>query len=86
MPKLTEPQVRILEAVKADWLVAFVKLVQDAESRCAQCGKLIYVDITEGGNAPDWRDESGDYGCSLSPYTNEDGAGGHEPVRLKRQT
>ena len=60
---------------------AFVRVAQDAQSRCTQCGEYIYLDIVEGGGVPDWRTNDGDYGCVNSPETCEDGTGGHEPQR-----
>lgn len=75
--------VKWLEEYGADkFYDAFVLTAQDAESECVQCGEPIFLDIVEGGGAPDWRTEGGDYGCSDSPDTNEDGQGGHEPKRL----
>jgi hypothetical protein len=34
-----------------------------------------------GGGVPDWSTEKGDFGCDESPYTHEDGTGGHMPVK-----
>jgi|KBSSwiStaDraftv2_1062776.scaffolds.fasta_scaffold504957_3 hypothetical protein len=66
---------------------AFVATAQDAESQCIHCGQKIYLDIVEGGGAPDWgsalKGFSGlDYGCPDSPDTNEEGTGGHQPKKL----
>lgn len=58
---------------------AFIRSVQNAESVCVHCGEQIYCDIVEGGGVPDWRTSDGDYGCSYSPDTNDEGTGGHEP-------
>lgn len=57
----------------------FLKIAQDAKSRCAQCDEAIYLDIAEGGGVPDWKTMDGDYGC---PNTFE-GCGDHMPERLK---
>lgn len=67
----------------------FVAIAQYAESRCANCREPIYLDIVEGGGAPDWRTEDGDYGCPDSPETDryvggvDGGTGGHIPRKLR---
>lgn len=62
---------------------SMIYAVQGAASRCVHCGQTIYCDIVEGGGVPDWHDGTGDYGCPDSPDTNDEGTGGHEPVKFK---
>lgn len=59
------------------FLESFMVTAHGAESECVNCGEPIFLDLLEGGGCPDWRTEDGDYGCSDSPDTNEDGTGGH---------
>lgn len=58
---------------------AFVAVAQGAEGTCINCRQPIYLDIVEGGGAPDWKTIDGDYGCERSPDTTEEATGGHEP-------
>ncbi len=86
-----------LEKSRAEWVSwlesygagnfydSFVRNAQDAMSRCIHCHEHIYLDIVEGGGVPDWHN-NGDYGCSDSPDTNDEGTGGHEPVSSGRNT
>jgi hypothetical protein len=64
---------------------AFVRTAQGAASRCTNCREAIFLDIVEGGGVPDWRTAGGDYGCSESPDTVNEGpdagAGAHTPAR-----
>jgi hypothetical protein len=64
------------------FLDSFLSNVEGAESTCKHCGETIYLDLLVGGGCPDWSTEDGDYGCSDSPDTDEDGTGGHAPQRL----
>lgn len=59
---------------------AFIESAQGAQGQCIHCGEAIYLDIVEGGGVPDWRTSDGDYGCSDSPDTSEDGVGGHTAI------
>jgi hypothetical protein len=65
---------------------SLIRSLQGAESVCQHCGEPIFCDIVEGGGVPDWGtrfpDEIGglDYGCGMSPDTNEEGTGSHCPV------
>lgn len=67
---------------------AFVATAQYAESECVYCGEPIFLDIVEGGGAPDWGTafDDGkpglDYGCSDSPDTNDEGQGSHKAKNL----
>lgn len=54
--------------------------VQGCQSVCVHCGETIYLDFFNGGGVGDWEID-GDYGCSQSPDTNDEGTGGHHPVR-----
>lgn len=60
---------------------AFVYNAQGAKSKCAHCGEEIFLDIVEGGGVPDWKTSDGDYGCSNSPETTDEGTGGHFPEK-----
>lgn len=60
---------------------AFLSTVEGAESTCVYCGEKIYVDVLIGGGVPDWSTQSGDYGCSDSPETNDECCGPHMPVK-----
>jgi hypothetical protein len=73
----------------AAWLMAYgaarlfdsmMQTVQGARSVCVFCGQSIECDIVEGGGVPDWKTHEGDYGCSNSPDTTEEGSGGHAPT------
>ena len=61
---------------------SLLRNVQGAQSKCIHCGEFIYLDFFEGGGIGDWSTEDGDYGCSESPDTNDDGCGSHEPKTL----
>jgi len=64
---------------------AFVQTVQDARGTCRNCQQAIYLDIIEGGGAPDWRTRDGGYSCAEHPDTVRDpdnGVGSHEPIKL----
>jgi len=63
---------------------AFSDIAQDAESECTRCHEKIYLDIVEGGGIPDWRTADGDYGCSDSPDSTDDGSGDHVPAKLRQ--
>lgn len=63
------------------FLDVFLKTVENAESTCIHCGQKIYVDVLIGGGVPDWSTEDGDFGCEKSPESNEEGCGGHMPVK-----
>jgi hypothetical protein len=65
----------------AEFLDAFLRTVEGAQSTCRYCNRAIYVDVMIGGGVPDWSTEKGDFGCDESPYTHEDGTGGHMPVK-----
>lgn len=85
-------QKKSIEEQKKDWLAwfksygakkfldSFLRNVEGAKSECEFCGEDIYVDVLIGGGVPDWSTEDGDFGCSYSPETNEEGTGGHSPV------
>lgn len=60
---------------------AFIRTAQGARSLCVHCEARIFLDIREGGGVPDWRTRDGDYGCPDSPDTDDEGTGGHEPIR-----
>lgn len=64
-----------------NFLEAFLKNVENAESECQYCHCKIYVDVLIGGGVPDWSTESGDFGCAESPDTNDEGTGGHMPYK-----
>jgi hypothetical protein len=81
--RLKEAWVKWLEQYgAAKFYESFMKIAQDAKSTCVFCGEEIYLDIAEGGGCPDWRTIDGDYGCSASPDTNEEGTGSHQPEKL----
>lgn len=61
---------------------AFVRTAQYARGLCEHCGESIYLDVVEGGGVPDWRDESGSYGCPDSPDNSDEGTGAHVPEKL----
>lgn len=63
------------------FLDSFLNNVEGAESTCKYCGERIYVDVLIGGGVPDWSTEDGDFGCSNSPDTGEEGTGGHAPIK-----
>lgn len=67
----------------ARFLDSFLENVEGAKSVCKHCGQDIYVDVLIGGGVPDWSTERGDFGCVNSPDTNEEGTGGHMPVKRK---
>lgn len=62
-----------------DFLDAFLRDVEGAESTCIHCGEKIYVDVMIGGGVADWSTHDGDFGCPNSPETNDEGTGGHTP-------
>lgn len=66
---------------KYDLFDALLHSIQGAKSECRNCHREIFCDIIEGGGVPDWKTSDGDYGCINSPYTNDQGTGGHEPVK-----
>ena len=71
---------------KGELFDSLIYSIQNAKSECANCGEEIYCDIVEGGGVPDWGTKMHgskglDYGCFDSPDTNEDGTGGHVPVK-----
>ena len=66
-----------------NFLEAFLLNVEGAKSTCRHCGEKIYVDVMIGGGVADWSTEDGDFGCPDSPDTNDDGTGGHEPVKRR---
>ena len=68
------------------FLDSFLYTVEGAESTCCQCGEKIYVDVMIGGGCPDWSTKDGDFGCPLSPDTNDEGTGGHAPIKRKNRT
>ena len=62
--------------------------VQGVQSTCKHCGETIYCDIVEGGGCPDWGTKVPncvglDFGCPDSPDTNNEGTGGHAPIKGK---
>lgn len=65
------------------FLNAFLSNVEGAESTCRHCHQKIYVDVMVGGGVPDWSTKDGDFGCHESPDTNDEGCGGHEPVKRR---
>lgn len=73
----------LLKYGAAEFFDAFMRNAQGAEGRCVHCDQRIYLDIAEGGGVPDWRTADGDYGCSESPDTCEDGCGSHIPRRIQ---
>lgn len=82
MDKAKAGWVKWLKSYGADkFFDAFVRTAQYAESRCVNCEQEIYLDIVEGGGAPDWRTAEGDYGCEDSPDTDDEGVGSHVPVK-----
>ena len=66
------------------FLNSFLHNVEGAQSTCRHCGETIYVDVMVGGGVPDWSTEDGDFGCPNSPDTNDEGTGGHMPIKRKR--
>ena len=86
MPKITKKAkkewLEWLEWYGTDkFLDAFLESVEGSQSVCVHCQQPIYVDIMEGGGVPDWSTEDGDFGCSSSPDTNDEGTGGHCPMK-----
>lgn len=63
------------------FLNSFLASTEGAQSTCKNCKEHIYVDVLIGGGVPDWSTEDGDFGCLFSPYTNDEGTGGHEPIK-----
>lgn len=63
------------------FLDAFLANVEGAVSQCRHCTRPIYVDVLIGGGVPDWSTEDGDFGCDANPDNDEEGTGGHSPVR-----
>ena len=68
-----------------NFIQAFIHNVEGARSRCQYCHQKIYVDVLIGGGVPDWSTKDGDFGCPNSPDTNEEGCGGHMPVKRKER-
>ena len=66
------------------FLESFLRNVEGAESTCRYCRQKIFVDVMIGGGIADWSTEDGDFGCIKSPDTNEEGTGGHMPIKRKR--
>lgn len=64
------------------FVAAFLEQCQGVEANCKHCGEKIYLDILDGGGVPDWGVD-GDFGCPDSPWTNDEGTGGHEPVKRR---
>ena len=67
------------------FLNSFLRSVEGAQSTCRHCGEKIYVDVMIGGGVPDWSTRDGDFGCPKSPDTDEEGTGGHEPIKRRRR-
>ena len=67
------------------FLNSFLRNVEGAQSTCRHCGEKIYVDVMIGGGVPDWSTEEGDFGCSNSPDSDEEGTGGHTPIKRKQR-
>lgn len=65
------------------FLESFLNHAQGAISVCVYCHEEIALDIIEGGGVADWG-MNGDYGCSESPDTSEEGTGGHKARGAKR--
>lgn len=63
----------------AKFLDAFLRNVENAESRCIHCKQPIFVDVLVGGGVPDWSTAGGDFGCPNSADTNDDASGSHVP-------
>ena len=64
---------------------AFMRNAQGARSHCRFCGEEIYLDIAIGGGIPDWGsgENGGDFDCTESPDTNDEGTGAHMPLMLE---
>lgn len=65
---------------------AFLATAQGARSECIYCGEDIFLDIVDGGGVPDWGSSMPgfvglDFGCPASPDTDDEGTGGHFPVK-----
>ena len=66
-----------------NFLNAFLKNVEGAQSICKYCKRKILVDVLVGGGVADWATDDGDFGCDASPETNDECAGNHMPVKGK---
>ena len=63
------------------FLESFLENVEGAVSTCQYCERQISVNVTIGGGVVDWGID-GDFGCNASPDTDDEGTGGHMPVKV----
>jgi len=80
--KAKKDWLRWLETYGAEkFLDLFLRNVEGAIGTCRYCHQPISVDVLIGGGVPDWSTDGGDFGCEASPETDDEGMGGHMPVK-----